>query len=197
MHRDVKPGNVLISAEGVCKFIDFGIARKFSPEDIQFTKGVVTRYYKPPEIVYGARNYGTSVDMWSVGCVLGEMLKRAPLFKGSTDIEQLACIFSVTGSATEENWEGVSELPNFLEFTCEKMTPFKELFASSPPSCVDLLEKILQLDPKKNVQDAMQAFYKKAKKLRKGEVHVLTRQGETDGLLDETVNPPSSTVMGN
>ena len=90
---------MLLSEKGIVKFADFGLARKYSAENLQMTHGVVTRWYRPPEILYGSKNYGPSVDIWSLGCLLGELMLREPLFPGSSEIDQLTKIFTLRGSA--------------------------------------------------------------------------------------------------
>jgi len=87
-----------VAADGTVKLADFGLAKGFGTPEKQHTTGVVTRFYRPPEVLFGARYYGAFVDMWSVGCVLGELLIRAPLFPGTSDIDQLAKIFTIRGS---------------------------------------------------------------------------------------------------
>ena len=96
--QDVTPGNILVSGEGILKFADFGLAKQYGSPKRQYTTGVVTRYYRPPEILYGARHYGPAVDIWSAGCILAELLLRIPLFPGTTDIDQLAKIFTIRGT---------------------------------------------------------------------------------------------------
>ncbi len=76
MHRDLKPDNLLLSDEGLIKFTDFGMARFFGTPDRKYTTGVVTGYYRAPEILYGACFYGPSVDMWSMGCIFAELMLR-------------------------------------------------------------------------------------------------------------------------
>jgi len=87
MHRDLKPDNLLISPEGLLKFTDFGLSRYFGTPERKLTTGIVTRYYRAPEILYGAQYYGPSIDMWSAGCILAELLLRSPIFPGTTDID--------------------------------------------------------------------------------------------------------------
>ena len=81
-----------------------------------YTRNVVTRFYRAPEILYGSTSYDQSVDIWSLGCIFGEMAKGDFMFRGEGEIDQLSKIFEVVGNATEDVWEGVSELPNYMEF---------------------------------------------------------------------------------
>jgi len=73
-----------------------------------FTRNVVTWFYRAPEILYGSTNYDQSIDIWSLGCIFGEMALGDFLFKGEGEIDQLCKIFEVLGNATEETWPGVS-----------------------------------------------------------------------------------------
>lgn len=124
MHRDLKPGNLLISSDGIIKYSDFGLARYYDKEELkdkdnelaQLTRNVCTRYYRPPEVLYGTYEYDFNVDLWSAGCIMGEMALGEVLFKGENEIDQLTKIFSICGNANEQTWPGVSELPNYIEF---------------------------------------------------------------------------------
>ena len=78
---------MLLSSEGVVKFVDFGLAKHYGSPNAKYTTGVVTRRYRPPEILFGAKQYGPSIDIWSAGCILAELLLRVPLFPGTTDID--------------------------------------------------------------------------------------------------------------
>lgn len=95
LHRDLKPNNLLISSEGVVKIGDFGLAKFYGSPNRINTHQVVTRWYRAPELLYGARLYGTGVDMWAIGCILGELLLRTPIFPGESDLDQLTKIFTV------------------------------------------------------------------------------------------------------
>ncbi|XP_013404399.1 cyclin-dependent kinase 20-like [Lingula anatina] len=105
MHRDLKPANLLISSTGHLKIADFGLARVFQNEgNRQYSHQVATRWYRAPELLYGARKYDEGVDLWAVGCILGELLNNSPLFPGENDIEQLCCVLRVLGTPTEATW---------------------------------------------------------------------------------------------
>ena len=116
-HRDIKTDNLLM-VDGVLKFVDFGISKLSMDETkMNHTKNVVTRCYRPPEIFFGDRNYNLgAVDIWSVGCVIAELVTGHVLFPGTSDIEQLSLIFDVLGTPTTEDWPEVDSLPCFLPF---------------------------------------------------------------------------------
>jgi len=82
LHRDLKPQNLLINREGLLKLADFGLARAFGIPVKNFTHEVVTLWYRAPDILLGSKNYTTSVDIWSVGCIFAEIVNRTPLFAG-------------------------------------------------------------------------------------------------------------------
>lgn len=95
LHRDLKPNNLLVNSEGVLKIGDFGLAKFFGSPNRINTHQVVTRWYRAPELLYGARLYGTAIDMWAVGCILAELLLRVPFLPGESDLDQLTRIFQV------------------------------------------------------------------------------------------------------
>lgn len=98
LHRDLKPNNLLMNSDGILKIADFGLAKFYGSPNRQYTHIVVTRWYRAPELLFGARNYGTGVDVWAVGCILAELLLRIPFVAGETDLDQLAKIFQVNYS---------------------------------------------------------------------------------------------------
>ncbi|XP_060522700.1 cyclin-dependent kinase 20 isoform X2 [Cylas formicarius] len=111
---DIKPGNLLISPCRVLKIADFGLARIYDKDKRRlYSHQVATRWYRAPELLYGSRTYTNSVDLWSVGCILAEMINRAPLFPGESDIEQLAIVLNALGTPNERNWPGVKDLPDY------------------------------------------------------------------------------------
>ncbi|PHT98855.1 Mitogen-activated protein kinase -like protein NTF3, partial [Capsicum chinense] len=105
LHRDLKPGNLLINANCDLKICDFGLARTSSGKDQFMTEYVVTRWYRAPELLLCCDNYGTSIDVWSVGCIFAELLGRKPVFPGTECLNQLKLIINILGSQREEDLE--------------------------------------------------------------------------------------------
>ncbi|KAI0598066.1 kinase-like domain-containing protein [Biscogniauxia sp. FL1348] len=155
LHRDIKPNNLLIAADGEVKLADFGLARSFSDPYKPMTSNVITRWYRPPELLFGAKHYSGAVDVWSVGLVFAELVIRTPYIAGNTEMHQINLICQAVGTPTEENWPGVTKLP---EYTVEKeVVPIRgrdhymAMFGTVGYEGVDLLMKTLILDPKKRV----------------------------------------------
>ncbi|KAJ8183870.1 hypothetical protein LV157_005818 [Aspergillus fumigatus] len=164
LHRDMKAANLLISNNGVLQIADFGLARPYDEPPPEPGKGggeakrdyttlVVTRWYRPPELLLQLRRYTTAIDMWGVGCVFGEMFKGKPILAGSSDLNQTQLIFNLVGTPTEENMPGWSSLPG-----CEGVKSFgykpgslREVFKDQNPMAISLLEELLKLDWRKRI----------------------------------------------
>ncbi|KAK8108563.1 hypothetical protein PG984_014364 [Apiospora sp. TS-2023a] len=113
LHRDLKTSNLLLNNRGQLKIADFGMARYVGdPAPPKLTQLVVTLWYRSPELLLGATTYDSSVDMWSVGCIFGELLAREPLLQGRNEVDALSKIFELCGVPTEETWPGFRRLPN-------------------------------------------------------------------------------------
>ena len=98
MHRDLKPANLLISAKGELKIADLGLSRVFARNEGRlYSHQVATRWYRAPELLYGARKYTEAVDLWAIGCILGELLTFSPIFPGENDIDQLGLVIRTLG----------------------------------------------------------------------------------------------------
>lgn len=136
LHRDLKGSNILLSRTGVLKIADFGLARFYQRgRKADYTNRVITQWYKPPELLFGATVYDERVDMWSAGCVplvllspscesslthssdlarsciFLELFLRRPVFPGQDEIHQLDVIFKLTGTPSVETWPGLHDLP--------------------------------------------------------------------------------------
>mmetsp|Transcript_436 Transcript_436/g.678 ORF Transcript_436/g.678 Transcript_436/m.678 type:complete len:360 (-) Transcript_436:189-1268(-) len=151
LHRDIKPGNMLVSSEGVLKLTDFGFGRYYGSPRHRMSPQVVTLWYKPPELIFGARSYGTGVDMWSVGCVFAELMLRTPYLPGESEIDQLSKIFGALGVPTEADWPGMKDLPCYVEFKPYPAPPMRQLFSAVSEATLDLLSKFLLFDPSKRI----------------------------------------------
>jgi cyclin-dependent kinase 12/13 len=167
IHRDIKSANILISNRHHVKLADFGLARSYISSDgrednLNLSNNVVTMWYKSPELLYGATKYNSSIDIWSVGCVIAELELGRPLFPGRTEIEQLELISQVIGVPSESNFVGISSYPHYSSMNVH----IKQKFESSPSvfasfnnglrshyqqkmsqPIINLLERILVLDP--------------------------------------------------
>ncbi|KAF8394513.1 hypothetical protein HHK36_020723 [Tetracentron sinense] len=149
LHRDIKGSNLLLDNGGILKIADFGLASFFDPNHKQpMTSRVVTLWYRPPELLLGATDYGVGVDLWSAGCILAELLAGKPIMPGRTEVEQLHKIFKLCGSPSEEYWKR-SKLPHATIFKPQQ--PYKrcisETFKDFPPSSLPLIETLLAIDP--------------------------------------------------
>jgi len=147
LHRDLKPNNLLVNSSGILKLGDFGLAKCFASPTRVYTHQVVTRWYRSPELLFGARQYGTGVDIWAVGCIVAELLLRTPFFPGESDLDQLAKIFQAMGSPSNEIWPGVTSLPDYVLFKVFPKTPLRNIFTAAPDDMIQLLSSLLTLNP--------------------------------------------------
>ncbi|CAI7840748.1 unnamed protein product [Closterium sp. NIES-53] len=153
LHRDLKPQNLLIDRQtNSLKLADFGLARAFGIPVRTFTHEVVTLWYRAPEILLGSNHYGTPVDIWSVGCIFAEMINQRPLFPGDSEIDELFKIFRMLGTPNDDNWPGVSQLPDYkTSFPQWTSKDHQSIVPTLEKSGIDLLSKMLCLDPSKRV----------------------------------------------
>mmetsp|Transcript_136557 Transcript_136557/g.436224 ORF Transcript_136557/g.436224 Transcript_136557/m.436224 type:complete len:353 (+) Transcript_136557:388-1446(+) len=162
MHRDLKPSNVLITAIGQLKLCDFGLSRTFQGPGNYSTR-VITVWYRPPELLLGARYYDASVDIWSLGCIFGEMLAGQPLFPEMSEGKVFLKICERIGANAEEAWpEELRKLPQWEKLaprrdggdgatasasSTQKSDIYADLTLKSGAVAVDLLRATLQLEP--------------------------------------------------
>ncbi|ERM95719.1 mitogen-activated protein kinase homolog NTF6 [Amborella trichopoda] len=153
LHRDLKPSNLLLNANCDLKICDFGLARTTSETDFM-TEYVVTRWYRAPELLLNCSEYTAAIDIWSVGCIFMEIMKREPLFPGKDYVQQLRLITELLGSPEDSDLgflrsdnarRYVRQLPHFPK------QPFSEKFPDLSPEAIDLVEKMLVFDPCKRI----------------------------------------------
>lgn len=149
VHRDIKPPNLLISSNGVLKIIDFGLSKRIIHDNKLMTPGMMTLWYQPPEILLQAPSYGIGVDLWSAGCVLGELLKRSPLLPGKGDINQLTLIVDLIGKPTPKIWPGMTACKHYdLNLKDQPFNRIAETFQNLVEAgAIDLLTQLLVYDP--------------------------------------------------
>lgn len=155
MHRDLKTSNILLNNRGSLKLADFGMARYIPPSAAApLTQLVVTLWYRAPELLLGATNYSTEVDMWSVGCIFGELLSKEPLLQGKNEVDQLSQIFTLCGLPNNETWPEFYRLPNAKSLRLPRQstsTPQPGFNRSKFPfltsTGIHLLSSLLSLNP--------------------------------------------------
>ncbi|KAF6766349.1 Pkinase-domain-containing protein [Ephemerocybe angulata] len=151
LHRDLKTSNLLMNNRGTIKVADFGLARRFGdPVGLGgMTQLVVTLWYRAPEILLGATEYSTAVDMWSVGCIFAELLLKEPLFQSKNEIELISMIFKLLGPPTKSSWPDYSSLPLAKTLTLPSPQPdqFRNKFPHLSTNGLDLLMSLLTYDP--------------------------------------------------
>lgn len=178
LHRDVKPSNFLLSKNGEVAMIDFGLARLKAEEGGALTKNVGTRWYRPPELIFGENAYGESADVWAAGCVFAELVLNEPLFPGTSDIDQLTKIFSLLGTPNELNWPDAKSLPCFFQFEEKKHLPIGSHLKFKNEEAVRLIGDMLQLDPKKrpSIKQVLEStFFEKKDELKDQFAQKLTK----------------------
>lgn len=163
LHRDIKPSNLLVNSGCLLKVADFGLARSMThgiDEPItapMLTDYVATRWYRAPEILLGSTEYNFGVDMWSCGCILGELLSGKPIFPGTSTMNQLEKVLGLTGRPCREDIESVKS--PFAATMLGSLPPSKpqlleEVFPNASGEALDLLKGLLQFNPEKRLTAA-------------------------------------------
>ncbi|KAL0277475.1 UNVERIFIED_CONTAM: hypothetical protein PYX00_004741 [Menopon gallinae] len=190
IHRDQKPSNVLINAECRIKLADFGLARSlanhYGEEDTEgppmLTDYVATRWYRAPEILVASKRYTKGVDMWSLGCILGEMLLGKPLFPGSSTVNQIERIMSALPEPTAEEINNMccGYGKGLLENAAAPKTTLREMIKTSSDDAMDLVTKLLVFDPTKRLTASQALAHQYVSKFCNG----------SEVCLDHSIIPP-------
>eukprot|EP00761_Pharyngomonas_kirbyi_P012417 gb/GECH01012444.1/.p1 GENE.gb/GECH01012444.1/~~gb/GECH01012444.1/.p1 ORF type:complete len:361 (+),score=46.75 gb/GECH01012444.1/:1-1083(+) len=172
LHRDIKPSNLLLNSECHVKVIDFGLARSVAALEQEqvanpvLTDYVATRWYRAPEILLGSTKYTKGVDMWSIGCILGELLGGKAMFPGNSTMNQLDRVLAVTGRPSAEDIEAINS--PFAATMLESLPPsepkrLEDMFPRASPEALDLMRKLLQFNPNKRLsaEEALEHPYVK------------------------------------
>ena len=156
VHRDIKPENIFINSKNELKIGDFGLSRvigdPYSPE-LQ-NEAILTRCYRAPEVLLNMKNYGPAIDVWSAGCVLGELMTGKPLFNGQSNLNMITLIVDLLGSPTHEDLKQITNQTarKFMDSLPQKNpVPFTKLFDGYDPNEIDLLSKMLTWNPEKRI----------------------------------------------
>ncbi|EAL71207.1 glycogen synthase kinase 3 [Dictyostelium discoideum AX4] len=148
-HRDIKPQNLLLdTSTSTLKLCDFGSAKILIKGETNVSY-ICSRHYRAPELIFGSTNYTTTIDVWSLGCVLAELLLGQPLFPGENGIDQLVEIIKVLGTPTKEQIHAMNPYYTSFKFPEIKANPWPRVFKAKdvPAESIDLISKILLYDP--------------------------------------------------
>lgn len=153
MHRDLKLSNLLYTSQGLLKLCDFGLARYIQPQGTALTSRVVTLWYRAPELLLGAEWYNEAVDMWSVGCVMGELLQHAPLFPAENELQAVKLMCKLLGAPNTRIWPGLALLPaaSTVKFPDQPYNLLKRSFPELGEAGVDLLNALLTYNPERRI----------------------------------------------
>lgn len=151
IHRDLKPSNIAVNEDCELKILDFGLAR---PAETEMTGYVATRWYRAPEIMLNWMHYNQTVDIWSVGCIMAELLTGKTLFPGSDHIHQLNLIMEILGTPNDDFMQKITSDSARNYIRSLQQMPRKDLrmvFTGANPQAIDLLALMLELDSEKRI----------------------------------------------
>ncbi|KAH8294391.1 hypothetical protein KR054_011924 [Drosophila jambulina] len=155
-HRDIKPQNMLLDTEtGVLKLCDFGSAKQLVAGEPNVSY-ICSRYYRAPELIFGATEYSTKIDVWSAGCVMAELLLGQLLFPGDSGVDQIVEIVKVMGTPTPEQLRDMN--PQYKQFKLPQLKPHpwaKVFRIRTPTEAIDLVSKMLIYSPNSRVSPLM------------------------------------------
>jgi mitogen-activated protein kinase 15 len=158
LHRDTKPSNILLNSDCHVRICDFGLARSIhqngSHTNPVLTDYVATRWYRAPEILLGSNSYTKGVDIWSVGCILGELLNGKPVFPGASTMNQLDRIMEVTGRPSQADIEAIKSpfAATMLDsLPASRARPLAEVFPTADKAALDLIQSCLMFNPEKRI----------------------------------------------
>jgi glycogen synthase kinase 3 beta len=172
-HRDIKPQNLLLDpSSGILKLCDFGSAKILIAGEPNVSY-ICSRYYRAPELIFGATNYTTNIDIWSTGCVMAELMQGQPLFPGESGIDQLVEIIKVLGTPSREQIKTMN--PNYMEhkFPQIRPHPFSKVFRPrTPPDAIDLISRLLEYTPSARLTAVEALCHPFFDELRTGEIRM-------------------------
>ncbi|XP_055912489.1 protein kinase shaggy isoform X2 [Eupeodes corollae] len=168
-HRDIKPQNLLLDPEtAVLKLCDFGSAKQLLHGEPNVSY-ICSRYYRAPELIFGAINYTTKIDVWSAGCVLAELLLGQPIFPGDSGVDQLVEVIKVLGTPTREQIHEMN--PNYTEFKFPRIKshPWQKVFRiRTPPEAISLVSELLEYTPSARITPLKACAHPFFNELREG-----------------------------
>uniref|UniRef100_T1PBS0 Protein kinase n=1 Tax=Musca domestica TaxID=7370 RepID=T1PBS0_MUSDO len=186
-HRDIKPQNLLLDPEtAVLKLCDFGSAKQLLHGEPNVSY-ICSRYYRAPELIFGAINYTTKIDVWSAGCVLAELLLGQPIFPGDSGVDQLVEVIKVLGTPTREQIREMN--PNYTEFKFPqiKSHPWQKVFRiRTPPEAINLVSQLLEYTPSARITPLKACAHPFFDELRQEVNHTLPNGREMPPLFNFT-----------